>query len=545
MPQPGSKTLLNRRSHALPQLRIATDRGRSSQDPPNPRTPRLPSSPLVSAVWSADDDTDNFKDNAFGVSRLLDSPLPPSLSQLKVYAHGGASDLQSSIPGNSGVLASPQSNIFSDGASFLLRVDSSRERVDLGVAEDSYVSIAGGKIGVSVSGVEATSVGPQARAISVIPARGVAAMAFMRGGEARVNLARARPASPPPSSPVVSDTDDDVDEDIDDDLDDCNQTMDVPGGKRKREAFKAALPSSPEQPKRPRRVYTSATRLARESLLVPARPTLSTAPRRSSRATLSAHVTSAQSVTAPARDADASPAPRRASAAKAPSRRPAAPVYRPAPLSGLTFARKTDVIAAGVSKTTLQGTALAEIAATIMLHSKQLGKEFVQLLGHMITIDKNVAKSSYLQRLLVGRPVQVRFFAKNYCLLNPAVFAQFDGTYAIRFWSWWNVLVGDMCYPAPGALRQPGRLLANADLTPLLRGGQNGFGTVVVSLVLWIFGFMSTTAPTSATTSASAASSASHLIFTGKPEVTQVAAWSAAVAHVNYIAAAMVDSLVV
>jgi hypothetical protein len=59
----------------------------------------------------------------------------------------------------------------------------------------------------------------------------------------------------------------------------------------------------------------------------------------------------------------------------------------------------------------------------------------------------------------------------------------------------------------------------------------NGFGTVVAALAIWIYGFMRTTPSTL------------RLTFTAKPAVTQIAAWSTAVAHVGYIAAAMVESL--
>jgi hypothetical protein len=187
MPQPSLSTLPHRRRPALPHLRIATDRVRNTYDTFGPGTPRLPSSPLALSAYAADDDDE--KDDSFGLSRLLDSPLPPSLLQMKAYADGGASELQRSIPGNSGVLASSEADVFSDDTPYLLRVDGTSHRVQLRIAEDAYASVAGGVIAVSGDGSEVSATGPQARAIAVMPTRGIAAVGFMRAGEARLNLA--------------------------------------------------------------------------------------------------------------------------------------------------------------------------------------------------------------------------------------------------------------------------------------------------------------------------------------------------------------------
>jgi hypothetical protein len=518
MPQPSLSTLPHRRRPALPHLRIATDRVRNTYDTFGPGTPRLPSSPLALSAYAADDDDE--KDDSFGLSRLLDSPLPPSLSQMKAYADGGASELQRSIPGNSGVLASSEADVFSDDTPYLLRVDGTSHRVQLRIAEDAYASVAGGVIAVSGDGSEVSATGPQARAIAVMPTRGIAAVGFMRAGEARLNLARARPSSPPPSSPVCSD----VEGDVEDEGEPQVEVSDIPGGKRKRAVLKTAPTSSPDEPKRARRVYTSAARRTREAPPPAAPPAMST--RRSGRS-----ISTPNLAAEPARSAATSSGRAQGRAPSAASRRTVSTTYRPSPLSGLPFARPSDLVLAGLSSTTLQATALSSVAATIMLHATQLGTQFVELLGNLITIDQHVAESSFTKRLLVGRPVQVRFFAKSRRLFQASVFEEFDGTYAIRFWTWWNTLVGDMCYPAPGALRRPGRLLPDADLRALLRGGHNGFGTVVVALVIWIFGFMRSTPATT------------PLSFSTKPAATQVAAWSDAIAHVNYIATAMVNTL--
>jgi hypothetical protein len=546
MRQPGSKTLLNRRAPTLPRLRIATDRVHPGRDGPHQRTPRLPSSPLVNAAFSAYADDDDEKDDSFGLAHLLDSPLPPSLSQMKAYANGGASRLQQAVPGNSGVLASSEADLFSDGTPFLVRVDSARQRIDLRVDGDAYASVAGGQIGVSSAGTDISSTGVQARAMTVIPARGLAAVAFLRGGEARLNIARARPSSPPPSSPVASEAPSDVEQIASDVEEEEDEPADVPGAKRKRAKAKTALPSSPDEPKRARKVYTSSARRTRETAVAPAQPSASTGPRRSGRAASAAQsraasaangraAPAAHATAAPTRRLDSSTGRGRDAAPRVTSGRarvgPAPLAYRPAPLSGLSPARDNDLIAAGVSTTTLQCTAFSECAPVIMLHAKQLGKTWVDLLGSLITIDEHVAEASFPKSLLVGRPAQVRFFAKSRRVLQPAVFEEFDGTYAIRFWTWWNTLVGNMCYPGPGPLRRPSRLLADADFTRLLCGGHNGFGTVVAALAIWIYGFMRTTPSTS------------RLTFTAKPAVTQIAAWSAAVAHVGYIASAMVESL--
>jgi hypothetical protein len=530
MTQPKAKPLLLRRGPSLPRLRIATDRGRTGHDA---RTPRLPSSPLVNSAFSAYDDDDDGKDDAFGVSHLLDSPLPPSVSQLKAYANGGASELQRAIPGNSGVLASSEADIFSDASPYLLRVDASRRRVHVRLGEDAYASLAGGTIAVSGDGGEASATGSAARAITVMPEQGIAAVAFMRAGEARVNLARGRAMSPPPSSPVGSDEgDSDVILSDDESVIPSEDELDVSRGKRKREV-KLALLSSPEEPKRARRVYTSATRQTRNVAAVPAPRLPLTESARSSR---SASGKSAAAAPITRRSAPSKRGRSRGaqSARRGPvvsTARPVPAAYRPSPLSGLSFARASDLVDAGVSARTLADTALGKVADVIMLHAKQLGKNFIELLGHLIVIDEHTAPSSFPKRLLVGRPAQVRFFAKSHRLFQPSVFDEFDGTYAIRFWTWWNTIVGDMCHLAPGALRRPGLLMADADLTPLLRGGPNGFGTVVAALVIWIFGFMRTTTPQTT------------LTFTEKPAGSQVAAWAAAVDHVRYIAAAMVVSL--
>jgi hypothetical protein len=546
MRQPGAKTLLNRHAPTLPRLCIATNCVHPSRDGSHQQTPCLPLSPLVNAVFSAYADNDNEKDGLFGLAHLLDSPLPPSLSQMKAYANGGASQLQQAVPGNSGVLALSEANLFLDATPFLVRVDSARQHIDLCVDGDAYASVAGGQISMSSAGTDISSTGVQARAMTVIPARGLAAMAFLRGGEAQLNIARACPSSPPPSSPVASEAPSNVEEIASDAEEEDNEPADVPGAKRKWAMAKTALPSSPDKPKRAHKVYTLSAHCTCETAVAPTQPSASTGPCRSGRAASAAQscaasaangcaAHAAHATAAPTHCLDSSTGRGRNAAPRVTSGRarvgPAPLAYRPAPLSGLSPARNSNLIAAGISTTTLQCTAFSKCAPVIMLHAKQLGKTWVDLLGSLITIDKHVAEASFPKSLLAGRPAQVRFFAKSRRVLQPAVFKEFNGTYAIRFWTLWNTLVGNMCYPDPGPLRRPGRLLADANFTRLLCGGHNGFGTVVTALAIWIYGFMRTTPSTL------------RLMFTAKLAVTQIAAWSAAVAHVGYIAAAMVESL--
>jgi hypothetical protein len=146
-------------------------------------------SPLVSALFSQLD-----KD------MLLDSPdklsLPPPHDCVKAYPNGDGATFLLSMPGHSGILTSSEPDLLSSNGPDLAVIQSDHQRVAVRLCGDSDLVMAGDVITIAQEGGSASVSGPSACALTVIPARGIAAAIYIRNGEARMSVAHGALFSP-------------------------------------------------------------------------------------------------------------------------------------------------------------------------------------------------------------------------------------------------------------------------------------------------------------------------------------------------------------
>jgi hypothetical protein len=521
------------------------------------------SSPLTREPFSAQLDTGSPEgDEDFGpMNPFL---LPSSAAARKAYPNGV--DLSNSIPRNSGVLTLSEPDIFSSDGPELACVQVDQQRVGVRIGPDCDAHVSGEMVAISGNGETASAAGPSARAVAVMPARGLAAAAYLNGGKAHISIVRAPPSSDVTSGPTTALAAIPAASPHAAILAATSPLVAIPVAPAPPSLGIAdAAPSRPLQSKRRRSSISlkqqeagpatqedgvvnspdvsvtapSAQRVMRPSRAASAmqnRPrgansqvsTVSSATRRASRRVAS----SAGSVTSAMADLAITPATR---PVKRPKTTAASPPGR-ARRGGDGPVTAQALLAAGITTESLQGTALGPASATIIAAAPKMTMSYVRLVAHLIAIDSDTAiptasgKGTGVYLSTKGtRPKQVGLLVKTARIFTRGVFAEYDEkVYAQDFNKWWAAITEDICRPPSSSASLPGALQRGADLTPLKYRGQNGFGSIVAALTLWILALMRDD------------TDANQLTFGVTPTAAQMKKWNAAVSSVEAVAAAIV-----
>jgi hypothetical protein len=156
-------------------------------------------------------------------------------------------------------------------------------------------------------------------------------------------------------------------------------------------------------------------------------------------------------------------------------------------VSVLAPASAEDIACANINEGTLLGTALDNVKEELISKLPVWGKGLSELIGLAIILETNVrlpSKSLAIQDK--RRPAPIGHFGKNYRKFANGVFTKFKSNYGTQLWSWWTLLLHDMCdVVGEGDAARPGAVRSDADWSPLLVRGNKGIWVVVVAVIIW------------------------------------------------------------
>jgi hypothetical protein len=167
-----------------------------------------------------------------------------------------------------------------------------------------------------------------------------------------------------------------------------------------------------------------------------------------------------------------------------------------APLHSITPASLEDFINAGVTIASLQTMVLVNCSTFLLGNGKVLSATWACLLGHVITLNAHLhtpiasgQEVSVYSAAVDLCPKTITAFNGAWCKLTHGVFNDFSSLPAIKFANWWHKIAGLVCHTNYShGYACCSKVLLVANLHPLLFCGHNGFDTIVIGLLLWIFG---------------------------------------------------------